>query len=77
MKNYEYKQTNNRYGNELKLYNKFNELVIKHEKPSYAVAHLEYLVFVEHKHEFDRLCYEEQIEIRMYIKAIELLHGKN
>ena len=65
-----------REGIELRLYNKFNELITWYERPSYAVAHLEYMVFVEHKYEFERLSHEEQVEIRMYLKAIELLHGK-
>ena len=65
-----------RSGIEKKLYNKFNELITKHKKPSYAVAHLEYMVFVEYKYEFEKLTYDEQLEVRMYIKAIELLHGK-
>ncbi len=65
-----------RSGAEKKLYDKFNELITKHEKPAYAVAHLDYIIFVEHKHDFEKLPYEEQIEVRMYIKAMELLHGK-
>jgi hypothetical protein len=65
-----------RQGIEKKLYDKFNELITKHEKPAYAVAHLDYMVFVEYKHEFERLSHDEQMEVRIYMKAIELLHGK-
>lgn len=65
-----------REGIEKRIYDKFNELITIHEKPSHAVAHLEYMIFVEYKHEFEKLSYEEQVETRMYIKAIELLHGK-
>lgn len=65
-----------REGIEKIIYNKFNELLLIHEKPAYAVAHLEYMVFVEYAEKFYELSEEEQMEVRCYLKAIELLHGK-
>ena len=65
-----------REGIELTIYNKFQELLERHEKPSYAVAHMEYMIFTEYRHEFEKLSQDEQIEVRIYMKALELLHNK-
>lgn len=65
-----------REGIELTMYNKFQELLERHEKPSYAVAHMEYMIFTEYRYEFEKLSQDEQIEVRMYIKTLELLHDK-
>lgn len=65
-----------REGIELKIYDKFQELLKIHSKPSYAVAHLEYMIFVLNKEKFDKLSEDKQMEVRFMMKALELLHGK-
>ena len=44
-----------RDGIEKKIYDKFNQLIREHENPSCAVTHLEYIIFVEYAHEFEKL----------------------
>lgn len=65
-----------REGIELKIYDKFQELLKIHSKPSYAVEHLEYIIFVLNKEKFDELSEDKQMEVRFMMKALELLHGK-
>ena len=65
-----------REGIEKLLFDKFCELLHQHEKPIYALHHLDWLVFVEHKDEFFALSEEEQMEVRMYIEAIVKVHGR-
>ena len=65
-----------REGIEKVMYKKFNELLLQHDKPSYAVAHLDYMIFVEYVDRFNALNEEQQMEVRLYMKAMELLHGK-
>ena len=63
-----------RDGLEKLLFDKFVELLHQHEKPIYALHHLDWLVFVEHKDEFFALSEEEQWEIRNLMGAIKKIY---
>ncbi len=65
-----------REGYELKLYNVFCKLLHQHELPVYAVRHLDWLVFQEHKDEFWSLPQEDQMEIRFYLLTLKQLFGE-
>lgn len=65
-----------RSGVELALYNKFCELLMKHNNPKWAVDELDYLVFCKAKDDFWALNVQEQWEVRAYMKALRQLFGE-
>lgn len=75
---YQYKQTNYRTGMEKKLFDFFcKELGRNGGNAQNALDTLDYLVFIENKDKFYRLCLEDQMEIRFYVHALSLIHKVN
>lgn len=64
-----------RTGYEKILYDVFCELLPKHEKGLYALNHLDWLIFNEHKDEFYNLPESSQWEIRMYMETLRKIYG--
>ena len=67
-----------RLGIEKALFDKFNEeLILNRGNAQHALARLDYLVFVENKDKFYALSEEDQMEVRMYIHTLTLIHKIN
>ena len=60
---------------ETKLTNKFIEIFAKHQNALWAREELEYLVFVVHKDEYDKLSIEDKRDVLDYFDGLNKLHG--
>ena len=57
------------------LTNKFVEIVAKHHNPVWAREELEYLVFIEHRDEYEQLSAEDKRDVLDYFDGLTKLHG--
>ena len=56
------------------LYNKFLEILSKHNNPQWALDELDYLVFVKYYYEFISFSDEEQWVIRNYMNSLRKIY---